>query len=238
MILCGGVAQGPPGGVLNDVWELTLGGSPAWHPIVPTNGSIPGSPWEAVYVIDPERQRLLVYGGVNAPADALLHDTWQLSLGLPKTWTQLSTTAGNPLAQNPEGFYDPHRHGMIVTGGYRNDEVSCPSDVWLFPFPSLADVPPGSSPAGSLALVVAPNPFGSLTGVQFVLERGADVDVAIFDLAGRKVRQLLRGYRGTGIVRVEWNGLDDHGQRAAGGVFLVRVRLGGETVSKRIVLLR
>src|SRR5689334_17205884 len=49
----------------NDVWELTLSGTPAWHQIVPA-GVSPGARSGHAAVYDPVRDRMIVYGGSGA----------------------------------------------------------------------------------------------------------------------------------------------------------------------------
>ena len=67
---------------------------------------------------------------------------------------------------------------------------------------------------------------------------GAPFEVAIFDLSGRKVRELERGAAAAGHHSTRWNLLDDHGARVETGVFFVKFTLDRETKSQKLVVVR
>jgi len=81
---------------------------------------------------------------------------------------------------------------------------------------------------------VYPNP-AQTSRVSFGLPRAADVDLAVFDLAGRKVATLARGSFEAGTYSREWSGRSDRGQTLGAGVYFVRLKVGGETFTQRSV---
>lgn len=86
---------------------------------------------------------------------------------------------------------------------------------------------------------VTPNPFGPRTHIVFDLPSSSDVTVAIYNIAGRRVKTMVAGaYMEAGQHVVPWNGHDDTGRRVASGVYFCRVRAGGEETAQRMVLLR
>jgi len=60
----------------------------------------------------------------------------------------------------------------------------------------------------------------------------------VFDPSGRRVRALSRGLLGAGGHLMQWNGNDEHGSRAASGLYFVRLSTTGNTKSFRVVLLK
>ncbi|HMB71204.1 MAG TPA: FlgD immunoglobulin-like domain containing protein, partial [bacterium] len=68
-------------------------------------------------------------------------------------------------------------------------------------------------------------------------ERGA-VRVTVHDVAGRRVAVLRNGPRPPGFHREVWDGRGEDGARAAAGLYVVRVELGGRTAARRFVRLR
>jgi hypothetical protein len=90
----------------------------------------------------------------------------------------------------------------------------------------------------SLHLGAAPNPFNPRTTLHFSLPATASVDLRIYDLAGRHVRQLATGRHAAGEHRIRWNGRDDAGGEVPTGVYLVRLRAGGRTATERVTLVR
>jgi len=84
-----------------------------------------------------------------------------------------------------------------------------------------------------------PNPFNSATAIRFALPTSADVDLAVFNLAGQKVATLMQGGREAGRYKVRWDGGDDDGRALASGVYLYRLKRGnGQQQTRKLLLLR
>src|SRR5690349_15606188 len=84
-----------------------------------------------------------------------------------------------------------------------------------------------------------PNPFNPTTTISYDVPRGgADVNIAIYDIAGRRVRELVNEHRTPGNWSVQWNGEDDRGQRVASGVYFYRMRAGSFVETRKMVLLK
>ncbi len=84
----------------------------------------------------------------------------------------------------------------------------------------------------------APNPASESTEIAFGLPAGAEIQLRIFDLQGRQVRDLAAGYRGVGLHRVRWDGRDDSGQRVAPGIYWYRYSDGARTLERRMAVLK
>jgi hypothetical protein len=70
-----------------------------------------------------------------------------------------------------------------------------------------------------------PNPFsGSTRLVLDVPPDPGELRLDVFDVAGRHVRTLRRGAMSPGQVVVDWDGLDDHGARTRGGLYVLRLQ--------------
>jgi hypothetical protein len=82
-----------------------------------------------------------------------------------------------------------------------------------------------------------PNPFRYQTTVAFSLAEKAYVRVAVYDLAGRRVRTLVNGELDADRYEISWNGRDQKGRELASGVYFVRFEGGPATLSRKIVLL-
>ena len=63
-------------------------------------------------------------------------------------------------------------------------------------------------------------------------------DVEVFDVSGRRVASLLDVPRATaGTHEALWNGRGEGGERVPAGVYLVRLRALGRTLTRRVALL-
>ena len=82
-----------------------------------------------------------------------------------------------------------------------------------------------------------PNPFSSDTHIAFDLPQAGAAELAIYSPDGRLVRTLMAGERSAGRQIVRWDGLDDAGRSAAGGVYFYTLRAPGVEESRRMILL-
>jgi flagellar hook assembly protein FlgD len=98
-------------------------------------------------------------------------------------------------------------------------------------------VEPNARPAQIALAACRPNPSFGPTTFQYSLgAEAADVELAIFDITGRSVRTLVSGPVHVGTHQAVWDGRDDNGRLNRAGVYYYRLRSGGETRSRLLVL--
>jgi M6 family metalloprotease-like protein len=83
-----------------------------------------------------------------------------------------------------------------------------------------------------------PNPFNPSTTIEYTIARTGPVDIAIFDVNGRKVRTLVGEAKMQGNHKAVWNGKNDRGVSVASGVYFYRLTAGNFTQIKKMILLR
>lgn len=83
-----------------------------------------------------------------------------------------------------------------------------------------------------------PNPFNPETVIRYQLSVASDVELAIYDVLGRKVVTLVAARQGAGRYQVRWNGRDRLGWMAGAGVYYYRLSAGGLSAVRKLVLLR
>ncbi|GAB5521127.1 MAG: hypothetical protein RhofKO_33780 [Rhodothermales bacterium] len=82
-----------------------------------------------------------------------------------------------------------------------------------------------------------PNPFRTTTTVQYTIATPTHATLTVYDVLGRSVRTLADEVHRTGTHHVEWNGVDDAGQRLPAGLYLYRLTTSdGATQSRSLVL--
>jgi hypothetical protein len=130
--------------------------------------------------------------------------------------------------------YSEGDHALLAgtaNGGIRR--MALPEPAMTEGFPAAPAAPARGS---RLAVRAVPNPAGDgAIRVELAAPRDAAVEVTVFDVTGRRVRTLTPDLT-RGVV--EWDGRDESGRRAAAGVYLVRLRSGGESVTARVSLVR
>jgi len=87
-----------------------------------------------------------------------------------------------------------------------------------------------------LSLSVSPNPARSAR-VTFALPNRADVDLAVFDLLGRQVRQIAKGSFEPGTYARAWDGTNASGGRVRAGMYFYRLKVAGKVLNARGVML-
>ena len=68
--------------------------------------------------------------------------------------------------------------------------------------------------------------------------RGERLEIAIFDLAGRRVRLLQRGPAEPGRFQRIWDLRGESGATVNSGAYFVRLQLGRETRMEKLLLIR
>ena len=114
MLIFGGTATSDGSAAKNDVWELRFDTN-EWGAIV-ASGPLPAPRMGAAAVLDPLRDRMLVFGGGTNTSS--FNDLWALSLQGAPTWTQLSPGGSAPSPRTrPRAFYDLPWRPMDLGGG-------------------------------------------------------------------------------------------------------------------------
>ena len=85
---------------------------------------------------------------------------------------------------------------------------------------------------------VLPNPSLGPVSVQWTLTSAADIDIRVYDLAGREVAIVAQGRFDPGTHSASWNGRRSDGTLAPAGSYVARVRGRGMNATHKFFLLR
>jgi hypothetical protein len=104
----------------------------------------------------------------------------------------------------------------------------------------------GSAPTGVASsagpihsLQVFPNPIASgEASIRFEMRPGTPIDLAVYDVSGRRVSTIVADAIGSGTGVASWTGLDAANRRLAPGVYLLRLVAGTHVESKRVTVVR
>lgn len=229
------VIAGTDSTLYGDVWKLNLNGSPTWTQVVPS-GTPPPARFHAVAIYDPVRTRVVLYGGSDLAAAK--SDTWALSVNGTPTWTQLAPTGFLPAARyGHSGIYDPVRDRVIVYGGFTNGLTDETLEL-AFGTPTGVAVDPETVAPAIRLRPAYPNPFQAQATIAFELARAADGTLTVFDVQGRRVRELRRGFLPAGLHRVLWDGRNEAGLAVASGTYFYRLESEGTRLTRKLVLMR
>jgi len=84
----------------------------------------------------------------------------------------------------------------------------------------------------------APNPFHPSTRIDYVLQRTDDVDITIYDIAGRRVATLIQARVDAGAHSVTWDGRSETGAAAPSGVYRCVLRTSAGQTSRSMILVK
>jgi hypothetical protein len=85
------------------------------------------------------------------------------------------------------------------------------------------------SPSSVELYRAVPNPFSASTSFAYEVSdaNGANVDITVFNVAGRQMRKLMTGFQAAGRYNVTWDGKSDSGTPVSRGIYFVRTVISG-----------
>ena len=101
----------------------------------------------------------------------------------------------------------------------------------------VGTVPAAGPPALAFA-PSAPNPAHGPARMAFTLARGSHVRLDVLDAQGRRVRTLTDGEWAAGPASLTWDLRDEGGRAVAPGLYFARMAAGGESLTRRVIVLR
>ena len=94
-------------------------------------------------------------------------------------------------------------------------------------------------PAAAVAMAPNyPNPFNPSTTLRFHLAYPAEVDLAIYDVRGRRIRELAVRTFGAGDHELVWDGRDGDGRAMPSGIYLARLMAADQRLTQKLVLVK
>jgi mannosyl-glycoprotein endo-beta-N-acetylglucosaminidase len=196
-------------------------------------GPFPLGSWQHVaFVADGSRVRLYREGREvgEAPYDGTLKTT-RPGLGIG---VKLNNAGDAPNANNP-AYWDGLIDDVRIW-----DRALCQTELEAL----LSESPTGAV-IGSAAAVHEfalgqnhPNPLVAATEIRYALPRAARVSLAVYDVAGRMVAELVDREQEAGAYRVVWRGRNRDGKEVAPGVYFYRMTAGGFAAVRKLVVIR
>jgi len=201
----------------NEEWSQTFGGSSndLGYSVQQTS--------DGGYIIAGENKDY----GVSYPdvylikTDASGNEEWSQTFG------GSSTDVGKSVQQTTDGGYILAGYASLYSPGDR--------DVWLIRLDAETgvidlDLP---QPLTYSLLPAYPNPFNPTTVLSYKLQVASIVNLSVYDIAGRKVAELVNGWRDAGVHEVTFNGSD-----LASGIYVYRLLAGDFEGSGKMVLMK
>jgi hypothetical protein len=124
----------------------------------------------------------------------------------------------------------------------RNRRVSAVADrlgTFVLGYGEKKDTtPPAGKPMSFGLLQNYPNPARDGTVIKFALPERTEVELAVYDLSGRRVATVVKESRGAGVYEERYTLTDDGGKPLPAGVYLYRLTAGSDVATKKMVIAR
>lgn len=151
---------------------------------------------------------------------------------IPETWTNYSISLVIDASLVGQIF----QIGFVNTATFYEPSAIFYDNVDLHEL-DLSGVPVAAMPGAELRQNF-PNPFNPSTRIEFALERAGNVDLSVFDLAGRRVATLQQGALAAGDHHVVWDGRSDDGASLPAGQYRYVLATADGRVSRSMVLVK
>lgn len=129
------------------------------------------------------------------------------------------------------GYLTPGTHNAEVTAQYFAGE-SAPASIQIS---IVANEDPIQMP---VSISSYPNPFQTSTSIKFELPETMPVNLDIYNLKGQKVRSLYSGLKTSGSHSLAWDGRDNENHLLPSGTYLLRMKQGDRSLTRKLLLLR
>ena len=163
---------------------------------------------------------------VNLEDTSASERSWQLMSFVLDDALDLTSTMRVRFVASDEGS------GSVVEAGVDEFMLSGFAD------PTQTGLPGGVAIRARLMQNV-PNPFNPKTTIRFALPTAGRVDLAVYDVHGRRVRELIAAKALTaGEHHVLWDGRNDRGASMGSGIYFYRLSTETERLGGKMVLLK
>jgi len=162
---------------------------------------------------------------------------------------RLADYLGDPL---PTGVYlamaaydSPDGGALAVQAPSGNADANLDAGEYVY-FPLDASGAPGRGSDdpereythGTRLLPVAPCPTTGGATITYILTASTRVDIAVYDISGRRVAGLGTAAPGPGHHSIEWNGRGDDAEILSPGLYFVVLNTGRDTQTRKLIVLR
>ena len=173
-----------------------------------------------------------IAGPFNDPSEDLLHlDLAKVGDNYEARVTRIVGGFSNPIDAEIIG----NRIYVIEWGGGRG--------LWEIVLPQAATETAVAEAEGVVPAEFAlaqnfPNPFNASTTIAFQLGLPSQVELAVYNISGQRVRTLISGSLPAGHHRLQWDGRNDRGEPAASGAYLYQLSASDFVATRQLMLLK
>jgi hypothetical protein len=160
------------------------------------------------------------------------HPSGRVRMYSPNPYAPGSSVSHYDISLTPNALMEPAINADLTNDVDLTEELF--KDIGWLPHTTAV---PGGSPGARIALSSAPNPARGALFVNFELASEENVQIALYDVSGREIRELTKATYPAGPHAIPWDGLDNAGHPAAPGVYLARLKGTRTQATHHLVLM-
>ena len=146
----------------------------------------------------------------------------------------------NPVVFHPYSYYQVWDAGYALSASqdYARLQVGHVMELLLNCGPNVTPDAVPETPAYTKLEGNFPNPFNPVTTIKFALSASEHVSLAVYDISGRMVKELVNDRMIAGDHEVIWDGKNNSGTKAASGVYFYKMSAGDYSATDKMVMLK
>jgi hypothetical protein len=126
---------------------------------------------------------------------------------------------------------------MILSGEFMDGTPFTGRDIVRI----IGNISPKDAPSSVTAYELrleqnSPNPMLDATTFSYTLPVEGSMQLAVYNMLGQRVSTVVRGSQSAGSYSVNWNGISDGGMRLTPGVYMYRLELGTQTLTRKLII--
>jgi len=150
----------------------------------------------------------------------------------------------NGLNNNEVWLYEVVNGGHDWPGVWGNMDISTSEEIWNF-FEifinnnlGIKDNNQIQNPNTFLLEQNYPNPFNPETTLQYFLPEQSFVNISIYDMFGREIKNLINTTQEMGQRSIKWNATNHDGKIVSGGIYFYKIQAGAYLKTGKMTLLK
>ena len=92
--------------------------------------------------------------------------------------------------------------------------------------------------AKDINLKAYPNPFNPTTIISFTIHEKSEVELIMYNIKGQKINNLINQVLIKGDHTITWDGKNSNGEEVSSGLYLCRLRIEDQIISKKLMMMK
>ena len=83
-----------------------------------------------------------------------------------------------------------------------------------------------------------PNPFNPSTSIKYILPNDGIVNLAVYDMMGKKIKTLVNGLQTIGYKTIKWDATNEQDHPVSAGLYLYTIHADDFSYTRKMAILK